>query len=38
MKKLEAKSALVKHIAPFLHAIPPTQEHSHLTGKKSIEI
>ena len=38
MEKLELKGALVEYNDSFLPVIPPTREHAHFTGKKSVEI
>ena len=38
MEKLEAKGASVEFNDPFVPAVPPTREHAHFTGKKSVVI
>ena len=38
MEKLEAKGATVEYNDSFVPVVPPTREHSHFTGKKSVEI
>ena len=38
MEKLEAKGALIEYNDPFVPIIPSTREHSHFTGRKSVEI
>ena len=38
MKKLEAKGARVDYNDSFVPVIPPTREHSHFRGKKSVQI
>ena len=38
MEKLETKGATVEYHDNYAPVVPPTREHSHLTGKKSVEI
>ena len=38
MEKMEAKGAIVDYNDPFVSVVPPTREHSHFTGKQSVEI
>jgi UDP-N-acetyl-D-glucosamine dehydrogenase len=38
MEKLEAKGATVDYNDSFVPVVPPTREHSHFTGKQSVEI
>ena len=38
MEKLEAKGARVDYNDSFVPVVPPTREHAHFTGKKSVEI
>jgi len=38
MEKLEAKGARVEYNDSFVPVVPPTREHAHFTGKKSVEI
>ena len=38
MEKLGAKGAIVDYNDPFVPVIPPTREHAHFTGKKSVDI
>jgi UDP-N-acetyl-D-glucosamine dehydrogenase len=38
MEKLEAKGASVEFNDPFVPSVPPTREHAHFTGKKSVVI
>jgi UDP-N-acetyl-D-glucosamine dehydrogenase len=38
MEKLEKKGASVKYNDPFVPVVPPTREHDHFTGKKSVKI
>jgi UDP-N-acetyl-D-glucosamine dehydrogenase len=38
MEKLEAKGATVEYNDSFVPVVPSTREHSHFTGKKSVEI
>jgi UDP-N-acetyl-D-glucosamine dehydrogenase len=38
MEKLEAKGAKVEYNDSFVPVVPPTREHAHFTGKKSVEI
>ena len=38
MEKLEAKGAAVEYNDSFVPVIPPTREHAHFAGKKSVEI
>ena len=38
MEMLEAKKAQVEFNDPFVPVVPPTREHAHFTGKKSVDI
>ena len=38
MEKLQEKGAVVQYNDPFVTVVPPTREHAHFTGKKSVEI
>ena len=38
MEKLEAKGAVVEYNDTFFPVVPPTREHAHFTGKKSVDI
>ena len=38
IEKLDAKGAAVEYHDSFVPVIPPTREHAHFTGKKSVEI
>jgi UDP-N-acetyl-D-glucosamine dehydrogenase len=38
MGKLEAKGAVVEYNDPFVPVVPLTREHTHFTGKQSVEI
>ena len=38
MEKLEAKCAVVDYHDSYLPVVPPTREHAHFTGKKSVQI
>ena len=38
MEKLEVKGAVVEYNDSFVPTIPPTREHAHFTGRKSVEI
>jgi len=38
MEKLETKGAKVEYSDSFVPVVPPTREHAHFTGKKSVEI
>ena len=38
MEELEAKGAIVEYNDSFVPVVPPTREHSHFTGKQSVEI
>ena len=38
MEKLESKGAIVEYHDSFVPEIPPTREHAHFTGKKSVPI
>lgn len=38
IEKFEAKGATVEYHDPFVPVIPPTREHAHLRGKKSVKI
>ena len=38
MEKLEAKGAKVEFHDSFVPIVPPTREHAHFNGKKSVEI
>ena len=38
MEKLEAKGAIVEYHDSYLPVVPPTREHVHFTGKKSVDI
>lgn len=38
MEKLEAKGAVVDYHDPYLSVVPPTREHTHFTGKQSVQI
>ena len=37
-KKLESKGAVVEYHDSFIPVVPPTREHAHFTGKKSVQI
>ena len=36
--KLESKGAVVEYHDSFIPVVPPTREHAHFTGKKSVQI
>ena len=38
MEKLKAKGAVVEYNDSYLPVVPPTREHTHFTGKKSVQI
>ena len=38
MEKLESKGANVEYNDPYVPVVPPTREHAHFTGKKSVVI
>jgi len=38
MEKLQTKGATIEYHDNYVPVIPSTREHSHLTGKKSVEI
>ena len=38
MEKLEAKGALVEYNDSYVPVVPPTREHAHFNGKKSVPI
>jgi UDP-N-acetyl-D-glucosamine dehydrogenase len=38
MEMLEAKKAQVEFNDPYVPVVPPTREHAHFTGKKSVDI
>lgn len=38
MGKFEAKGAVVDYHDPYLPVVPPTREHAHFIGKKSVDI
>jgi UDP-N-acetyl-D-glucosamine dehydrogenase len=38
MEKLETKGASIEYHDKYVPVVPPTREHSHFTGKKSVDI
>ena len=38
MEKLETKGATIQYHDKYVPEVPPTREHSHFTGKKSVDI
>ena len=38
MEKLESKGAMVEYNDSYVPVVPPTRQHSHFTGKQSVQI